>query len=390
MQISISNAIKGSRTSSVVVKLIKSFKTRVALEGGTFEAQSCLKTTLEALDLQYPPLVVEAPVISGDNYAGSTLSTTNGVFDGITPMTYTYQWYLDGSPISGATSSTYTTTGGGNLTCQVKATNSFGSNIVISNSVEITPFILDTYNGAAVAYSLRKLSSSTTNVVRVRRSSDNAEQDFTATQITDGTLTSFCGVGNGFVTTWYDQSGNSNDALQTSALSQPKIYDSIVGLLLENGKPTLEFDGVNDRFTSTITATQPTTYFSLFKGNLISGERQRPFDSIIGRNGLFNLASPSRYSIFAGTSVGISTITTNITQNLAYVLFEGTTSELKINENTLEEISTGTDNLNGLYIGFGGTNYHNGNIQETIIYSSKQSDNRVGIETNINDYYNIY
>ena len=34
--------------------------------------------------------------------------------------------------------------------------------------------LLDKYTGAAAAYSLRKLSSSTSNVVRVRRSSDDA------------------------------------------------------------------------------------------------------------------------------------------------------------------------------------------------------------------------
>ena len=49
-------------------------------------------------------------------------------------------------------------------------------------------FVLDQYTGAAAGYSLRRLSVNTTNVVRVRRSSDNAEADFTAAEVADGTL----------------------------------------------------------------------------------------------------------------------------------------------------------------------------------------------------------
>jgi len=40
-----------------------------------------------------------------------------------------------------------------------------------------TQFLLDLYGGAAAAYSVRKLSSTATLSMRVRRSSDNAEQD---------------------------------------------------------------------------------------------------------------------------------------------------------------------------------------------------------------------
>jgi len=55
--------------------------------------------------------------------------------------------------------------------------------------------LLEDYPGASAAYSLRNLIDTTTNVVRVRRSSDNTEQDFTSTEITDGTLITFTGIG---------------------------------------------------------------------------------------------------------------------------------------------------------------------------------------------------
>ena len=43
----------------------------------------------------------------------------------------------------------------------------------------------------------------------VRRSNDDAEQDFNSAHIPDGSLAAFIGAGNnGFVRTWYDQSDN--------------------------------------------------------------------------------------------------------------------------------------------------------------------------------------
>jgi hypothetical protein len=111
----------------------------------------------------------------------------------------------------------------------------------------VNPPLLDAYSGAAAAYSLRQLQSGLYPVVRVRRSSDNTESDFTATQITDGTLTTFCGAGNGFVRTWYDQSGNGRNATQTTTANQPQIVSSGV-LVQTNSKPALDFNGTSQRF----------------------------------------------------------------------------------------------------------------------------------------------
>tara|TARA_R110000823_G_scaffold271090_1_gene390557 strand:- start:449 stop:1414 length:966 start_codon:yes stop_codon:yes gene_type:complete len=120
-------------------------------------------------------------------------------------------------------------------------------------------FFLDTYTNAAAAYSLQKLKSTTTNVIRARRSSDNAELNFTAEEITDGTLTTWTGAGDGFVQTIYDQSGEGNNATQTTANSQPKIVSS-GSLVLENGEPAINFDGSNDHFIVWNDTTAPTVF----------------------------------------------------------------------------------------------------------------------------------
>jgi len=112
------------------------------------------------------------------------------------------------------------------------------------------PLLLDAVPGAAAAYSLRQLSNAYTGpVVTVRRSSDNAEADFKASEIDDGTLAAFCGAGDGLVKTWHDQSGNGNDASQATAGYQPKIVSS-GSLVLQEGRPAIDFDGVDDALVS--------------------------------------------------------------------------------------------------------------------------------------------
>ena len=82
-----------------------------------------------------------APVISGSTTVGSVLTTTDGTWTGTTPITYTYQWKRGGVAIAGATNNTYTTVNadiGENITCEVTATNDYGSDVAISNIVNVT------------------------------------------------------------------------------------------------------------------------------------------------------------------------------------------------------------------------------------------------------------
>ena len=93
---------------------------------------------------------------------------------------------------------------------------------------QITQFVglLDTYSGSTAAYSLRLLRTDYTgSAIRVRRASDNTEQDigFVNNELDTASLTSFCSGTNGFVKTWYDQSGNGRDATQSTAANQPQI-----------------------------------------------------------------------------------------------------------------------------------------------------------------------
>lgn len=90
-------------------------------------------------------------------------------------------------------------------------------------------YILDLYPAAA-AYSLRRLKSGFSGpLIRVRRSSDNTEQDIglIGDTLDTASLLSFVGAGNnGFIRTWYDQSGNNYHLGQTTTTLQPRIVTS--------------------------------------------------------------------------------------------------------------------------------------------------------------------
>ena len=92
------------------------------------------------------------------------------------------------------------------------------------------------------ALSLRKVISTATSCLRVRRSSDNAEQDigFAGGSIDIAAMLAFAGSGSAFVTTLYDQAGNGEHLVQATASKQPRIVNAGV----YDGK--LVFDGVDD------------------------------------------------------------------------------------------------------------------------------------------------
>lgn len=269
-----------------------------------------------------------------------------------------------------------------------------------------TSFLLDDYpNTIGHSYSLRKLSSTVTKVVRVRRSSDNTEQDFTATEITDGTLASFCGVGEGFVTKWYDQS-NAIDIQNVTALQQPKIV-SAGSVILENGKPCMEFDGVDDSLNFPLSGPSPVQYYLFAVNTYVSASLgsdaymyglSAPFPSP------FTGPNSFRWSGTQGLLHGTSDLSfiqpSPFSQSLYYARqvaagLPGTGSQIKINTTQhpiLGGTNNGTTSINTIALGEKGSGGNNGNIklQEFILYFADPITNETAIQSNINTHYSIY
>jgi len=101
--------------------------------------------------------------------------------------------------------------------------------------------VCDYYPSCVFCSSTRKLKSNYLGpAIRVRRSSDNQEQDimFAGDRLDTAALLSFVGAGSGYVSKWYDQSGYSNHAYQTEASRQPRIVNN--GMLdAVNSKPAV-------------------------------------------------------------------------------------------------------------------------------------------------------
>jgi len=273
--------------------------------------------------------------------------------------------------------------------------------------------LLDTYSGAAAAYSLRQLSSTYSgNAIKVRRASDNAEQDiaFSNNELDTATLETFASGTDAFVTTWYDQSGNGNDAANATASAQPKIV-SAGSTILENGKAAIQWDGTNDYLNHTF-STPSQLYrinMSLWIVNNVTGGDTRKVLMHSTPDGTdiytpyfeYDSNAPSNLRHFSGNAGSFSLTTSSSefsfnTQRLASVLKNGTTLQEIFMNGSSQGSNTSSNavvDMNGYNIGahesatqrwFGGT------MQEIVIYNSYESSNRTGIETNINDFYSIY
>lgn len=254
--------------------------------------------------------------------------------------------------------------------------------------------LLDEFTGAAAAYSLRDLSVlRNAPVVRVRRSTDNAEQDFSATQVTDGTLTTFCGAGNGFVATWYDQSGNGLHLGQTTISNQPQIVTS-GALQTEGSKPCIKHAAGTNALT--VATSYSSTFHSVFKvcrvtatGNPYRILSIAPEAAILRKeaNNAYQMYGSGMNNVSAGTFPTTRVLLSGVWLHADGDMF-GYSNGASIVTNTTG--SGATASPTAYTIGGVATEGIVGNVQEVIIYRSNQSLSRTAIEANINAYYAIY
>lgn len=285
---------------------------------------------------------------------------------------------------------------------------------IVQNS-RFKPALLDVFPNAAAAYSLRKLRTAYTgSAIRVRRSNDNAEQDigFTVSlELDESALTTFVGANNGFVVTWYDQSGNGYDATQATAANQPQIVSS--GSVISKGiRPSLDFNGTSNYlfYNSNFLGGSAGSGFAVSSfDNATRAAREIIYgmqDTSGGRYD-FLITRQSSSPLVGTTANGIDfyveadfqpsvVAVANTNQKLYSNIYENNVIR-NTYINGVQEFSGGSnlgnlDDGTDFYIGADivNSNWIDGKIQEIVIYGTNQSLNRTGIETNINDYYAIY
>jgi hypothetical protein len=197
---------------------------------------------------------------------------------------------------------------------------------------------------------------------------------------------------DGFVETWYDQSGNGNDATQSVAGSQPKIVDA--GVLVSGG---LDFDGVNDLLVGTHNVTSAYNFFSVTtdEGSATSYIADTGSSASNGVNygRTLNSGGNRQLTLNHGGFTAVNATGFLVGTELISQSYDGTTINAFV-DGSLVGTSVQGYIASGTVLSLGASGsagaFLNGKMAEIILYNSDQSATRVAIETNINDHYNIY
>lgn len=264
---------------------------------------------------------------------------------------------------------------------------------LIAKKASSCSYLLDQYSGAAAAYSLRLLDCDYAGaLIRVRRSSDNTEQDFYPigsgdVNLDTAALKTFVGTGgsdDGFVVTWYDQSGNVNNSTQSTTTAQARVMDNGVVQRL-NDKPSLYFDGDDQYNMGLYPASRVDMYIPQSTSDNLYihlGGITYPFSFVIQEGS----SSTVLYSQI-GTPVlyANNTAFSGTTRDDVYNFLNGS----KIV--TMEQLDVSNATYWSTGVVFSGYSWtFSGYVPEIISWTSDQSANRSGIVSNINSYYSIY
>jgi hypothetical protein len=276
-------------------------------------------------------------------------------------------------------------------------------------------FLLDTYTGAGAAYSVRKLKTGVTVAARIRRSGDDIEADVEfdtndeislnspISNASSGTYTDLADfvdhtgtARDAFIDEWKDQSGSGNHASQATQGNQPKLYDATTGLITENGKAAVQFDGSNDVLQSAsfvplirtasqvMTKSASTGSSTIWRHNegdiqytriRFSGSFQTRF---IGTNatGALNTQAVA----ICHTQSDVTTLGT------AYTYYNGT--ESSVSSESFSVTSSGP-----VFIGNSsatGPELWIGTIQEVILWTTYRYSDNTAIQTDVNTHFSIY
>lgn len=313
----------------------------------------------------------------------------NWTFEGGTPSTSTVE---NPTPIMWENAGVYDVS--------LSATNSNGTRSLTKNNYitvsdgKLLNFILD----SQVAYSLRLINVTYSGpCIRVRRDSDNTEQDipFANGELDLQALSSFCGTDNGYVVYWYDQSGNGNDLFNLTFAEQPQIFS--LGLpLLENGKPCIIFDGSNDNMNM-LTSVVLTSMSVLVVASQTLNTGIRPLigTSLANQITPFSNVAGGVFGVVANSSNDLFTVSGGASQSLLtyYRNSTGSAKSAYRNGTQLSFFISGITNQIGTYTamaGATGANRFGGKVQEVVMWNGSNATKNNVIQNDVNDYYNIY
>ena len=274
--------------------------------------------------------------------------------------------------------------------------------------------LLDTYSGAVGAFSVTRYLKKEfigKAVIQLRRSSDGATADFNPTELSDGTATSWAGMGvSARVNVWYDQSGNGNDISQSSLYSKPHLIISGTLQTLDGSKVAIDFDGDNDFIPiDSVFPDIVLNNISVFCVGKYDTVPTTPSECLYslgwtagsGRFFMQNWSSSGYeygyYFGYAGTWDAAQGGPTADTDKHLFSSIAGSTQgtfEAWVDTTSMGSATLSSNTTSGTY-GLGGVNSttayaFDGKMSEFILYQSDQSAVRLSVKGNINTYYALY
>jgi hypothetical protein len=349
----------------------------------------------------------------GDGYAESETSDS-GVTDTINRTLY-YSTKFQADPDTAGDWTQYTTQPADNATfatakaallaglnetdatAETRGTLPLSLKMVRTTTAPSSDLLLDTYTGAAAAYSVRKLDKDYTGyAMKVRRASDDAEADIgfdSNGDLDTAAIATHCGASAGYVSVWYDQAnigGTPNNATQSTTSKQPQIYNG-TAVLTEDGKPIITpTAAVQELEFSVSSSASGVTGFMVIKE---SGVVATPNSALVGDvvNSIY-----SNY-ILSSQQNSTSTIVDNNLGNISYRL-DGASFSPANRGAVYTAIASGNHMLNfytdytSAFLGRFGYPTNTSAmfaLQEAIFYPSDQftSGNLSGIETDISNFF---
>jgi hypothetical protein len=263
-------------------------------------------------------------------------------------------------------------------------------------------YLLDTYPGATVAHSVRRLSSTYTgDCVRVRRNYDSGETNigFDGNGYIDlAALSTFVVGGSATVTTWFDQSGNGNDAIMAITSKQPMISDGSGNPYLAPSKASLNFAtsrvltyylpylvyGASSSFYFITTRAVGSNKY-LFGG---SGPGSKP-TFLTGYEGDFEWYDADRIVIQStgASQTNVSQVSATVTEGVNVTAYYQGAQKFSQAAGTLGT----TRNLEVIGGSATTSDLFNGKMSEVVLYmTTNESSNTAGILANQNAFYVTY
>lgn len=265
---------------------------------------------------------------------------------------------------------------------------------------------------ANAAYSVaRKLRDAYSgSCIRVRRSSDNAEQDigFSSDALDESALTTFVGAGNGFITKFYDQSGNGKDAVQATSGNQGRIVASGT-VEKDNGKPAMAVVNGSTRYiySGTTVSESALTALAVVHTGAADGDHSIKVILSVGLNdtakalileyGTYNSSGNLRKPATGLANIGnVVSLAANTSQLSLVSITNGTSQKNYEDDATVRTGTWGTAfslTTDAVYLlAYPSLAFpaYDGYLQEAVVWLADLDSVIADIKSNVNGFYGIY